>query len=114
MRHLAAEVGDDHLRGLDGVLGLSLVEPDGLDDLGNVRHARARHGLRRGPELEQPWRHLVDLGIRGLRREQHRDDQTKRRLMIQEALDWPIATVQPLAELNSALPLGGVRLTRHG
>lgn len=112
-RYLAAIVGDDHLRGLDGMLGLALIKAKRLDGVCHVSHARPGHGLGRGPLGKQPRCHLVDLRIGRLRREQHRDQQAEGILVVQKALDRAIATVETLAHLNGALALGGIGLAWH-
>ena len=112
-RHLAAVIGNDHLRGLHGVLGLTLIKAERLNGLRHVGHTRPGHGLGRGPLGKQPRRHLVDLCVGRLRREQHRDEQPKRILVVQKALDRAIATVEALAHLDGALAFGGIGLAWH-
>ena len=112
-RYLAAVIGDDHLRGLHGVLGLALIKAERLNGIRHIGHACPRHGLGRGPLGKQLRRHLIDLCVGRLCREQHRDEQPKGILVVQKALDRAIATVEALAHLNGALAFGGIGLAWH-
>lgn len=114
VRHLAAKVAHDHLRRLDGVAGLGLVEAETVDDLAHLLGRGLRERGWRGPAAEELRCHAVHLRVRSLGAEQHRYDEAVGALVVEEALDRAIAPVEPLADLYRAGTLRGVRLTWHG
>ena len=74
-RHLAAELLDQDARQRDHVLGLHVIEADGLDVVLEPALAELQHLLRRVGDLEQGLGRLVDGDVGRLRREHHRDQQ---------------------------------------
>ena len=114
MWHLSREVRGDGLRALDAVARLCLVEAEAVDDLGDLGRGGGGEVRGRGPAAEELGRHAVDLRVGGLGRQQYRDHQVERALVVEEALDGAVLLVQAPAHLDGARGLRGLGLARHG
>ncbi|MCY1294272.1 hypothetical protein D9M70_435630 [compost metagenome] len=110
-RDLAAVPLDQHAAGLDHMLGLGLVQADGLDVFAQPGLAEVQHLLRRVRDREQPARGLVDADVGGLRRQQHGDQQLERRTVFQFSGRGRVDFAQ---RLENGTALGGVHCCGSG
>ena len=85
-RHLAAMLARPACRQRHHVPCLGAEEPDGLDGVAHLALAEREHLLRRVGGRERCARRLVNAGVGGLRRQNHRDQQRERIDMPQLAL----------------------------
>ena len=74
-RHLSAMLVDQDLRQGDDILGLVAVEPDGLDVLRDPLQTQGQHVSWIVGLFEQRLDGLVDALVRGLSRQDHRDQK---------------------------------------
>src|SRR5690606_26278787 len=89
--------------GLNDVFGLAVKQANGLDIGFHTFNAQLQHGLRRIGDRVEQGRGFVDAHVRRLCREQHRDQQFKRRVKVQLCRRMRILIAQARQDRNAFL-----------
>jgi hypothetical protein len=105
LRHGSAEALDHVPRRGQDRLRLLPKESGGADDRFDLGRIRVRQRSRRAVGAKQLGRHLVDLGVRALCREDRGDEQLKRRLEVEGTLGVGIGARQLARDASRALLL---------
>ncbi len=108
-RHLAAVTLQQDGAGLDDVLGLGVEQANGLDVLLEPVHPEIQHRLRGVGHRIELVGCLVDADIGRLRREQHSDQQLKRRVEVELCGGVGVVFPQPLKDLSAFLVVHALR-----
>jgi hypothetical protein len=94
--HLPAVLGDDHAGSAHDRLRLVAEEACGPDDLLHLVRVRSGQVLRFREALEEDGRHLVHAHVGGLSREDDRDEQVVRRVVVQHDVRVGVEPSQPV------------------